>query len=817
MRFYPYDFQYKVKEGKVYVYLYSKDESGKKICIVQEHPPFFYASVNGINTEELAKQLSGLTVDDKQGFQPAKVLSWEEVEKELIGKNETFWKIYVNYPKAVPLIAKELQERGLATYEKDILFIHRYLRDIGIIPMTLCEAEGELIDSNLKIPVFRAKEIRQVSDKTTNWNILALDIETYAKNKEINPQINPILMIAFYGMKDGEKFKRVITWKEFKNGVDYLEVVKDEKELLERTKDIIADFSPDILTGYFSDGFDLPYIKTRAEKLGVKLNIGLDGSELETRNKVSFRDGEAKIAGIMHLDVLKFIKNIFWGNLKTDTYTLDAVAGELLGHNKHEVDLNKLADHWDNGSDELENFVKYNLQDSRLTYRLLEKLLPAIYEFTTIVGLPAYDVIRMRFSRLVESYILRRAREFNVIAPNKPGGTEMEQRMQESVQGAFVFEPEPGLYQDVVVFDFRSLYPTIITAHNLGPEALQCKCCKGKTNVPGKEEYWFCEKKKFLPGVLEDLIIRRTDLKKEIKKLQSVGADTKFEEARSYTLKILANSFYGYLGFFGARWYCIECAAATTAYARDYIKKAIAKAEERGFKVIYADTDSCFLLLGDKKLDEALLFMEEVNFKLPGQMELEYEGYFQRGIFVALKGSDKGAKKKYALIDKEGKMKITGFEVVRRNWSSLAKEVQEKVLRLVLTGEEDKVLDYVRKIVKELQAGKVDLKKLVIRTQITRELSQYKSVGPHVLVARRMVERGDIVNPGLVIEYVITKGKGLVRERAKLLVEAKDYDADYYINNQILPAVSSIMAVLGYSEEELASDEKQTGLGSFFG
>lgn len=807
IHFFPYDFTYKIKDGKVHVYLFSKLEDGRKICVIQQHQPYFYAKIHNLNREELEKRLKDLTVEAKE---PAKVTRWEIVEKELLGKKETFWKIYTNYPKAVPLISRELEGWGLNCYEKDILFVHRYLIDKQITPMTLVEAEGDFIeDKEIRVPVFLAEKIKQhTKEEIKEPKILAIDIETYAPTKVVNPNKNPILMIAFYG-KD---FQKVLTWKRFPSKLDYLEMVDDEVELLKRFQRIIKDYSPDIITGYFSDGFDLPYLKTRAEKYGLKLDLGLDGSELETEK-------DARIKGILHIDVFKFVRYIFGQTLKTDSYSLNSVSEELLGHKKYDVNVEDLAHIWDHQPEQLDDFCKYNLHDAHLTYKLCIKLLFDMIEFTKIIGLPLFDITRMRFSRLVESYILKRAFEENVLAPNKPKGTEMDQRFEETYEGGFVYEPTPGLYKEIVVFDFGSLYPTIITAHNIGPESFRCACCRETTRVPGKEDYWFCEReKKFIPRVLEQLILRRTTLKRMIKEGKEKGEDTKILEARSYALKTLANAFYGYLGFFGARWYCLECARSTAAYARNYIKETIKKAQERGFQVIYADTDSCFLLLGEKVIDEAMQFMNEINFDLPGHMELEFEGFFPRGIFVAQKGSEKGAKKKYALLSPSGKIKIVGFETVRRNWSPIAKELQEKVLQLILDNKKEEALDYVKLRIRELKEGRVPLQNLTIRTQITKELSSYTTISPHVAVARRIFAKGVPVGPGYMVEYVIAKGSGLIRERARLMEEIKEgeYDADYYINNQVLPAVSSIFLVFGYKEEELVGEESQMGLGKFF-
>ncbi|MEK6809746.1 MAG: DNA polymerase domain-containing protein, partial [Nanoarchaeota archaeon] len=294
-------------------------------------------------------------------------------------------------------------------------------------------------------------------------------------------------------------------------------------------------------------------------------------------------------------------------------------------------------------------------------------------------------------------------------------------------------------------------------------------------------------------------------------------------------------SFYGYLGFYAARWYSLESAASTTAYARNYITTTITKAQEKGFKVVYADTDSCFLLLEGKKMDDAIHFMEEINETLPGKMELELEGNYPKGIFVGLKGSEKGsgkaglsgtptektvvgAKKKYALLRQDGSLKITGFETVRRNWSLLAKEVQEKVLRLVLQEKADEALRYVKNTIKELRSGKVVLDKLILKTQITRDLSSYSSFAPHVKVAQEMKKRGEKVDAGTLVSFVIVKGKGLVRDRAKIPADVKEgeYDAEYYVDHQLIPAVASIFAVLGFKEEEVFKETSQTGLGKFF-
>ncbi len=146
----------------------------------------------------------------------------------------------------------------------------------------------------------------------------------------------------------------------------------------------------------------------------------------------------------------------------------------------------------------------------------------------------------MAYSQLVENYIMRQVQSFNELSPNRPSYHESNNRRQESYKGAFVFEPSPGLYEDIVVFDFRSLYPTIISSHNLCLSTVHCKCCENENNKIPELDYWFCKKKKgFLPQIIESLITRRMRVKELLKEKNDMMLS-----ARSESLKLLANSLW---------------------------------------------------------------------------------------------------------------------------------------------------------------------------------------------------------------------------------------------------------------------------------
>ncbi|MBT5021297.1 hypothetical protein HOK51_09185 [Candidatus Woesearchaeota archaeon] len=816
--FYPIDFKYRIVGGKAIIYIYGRTKDGQRICIKDPNfEPYFYIIPEpNTNTDQLIKKAKEAVVE-KRGFE-GNIVRTEMVEKKF--KNQTIQaiKAYANIPRSVPHLRKEIRGyEGVETIlEYDILFARRYILDKHLIPLTLTRVQGKFVEERNRVPVFEITNIEpESSDTYDEPKILAFDIEVYNPRGKVSmPEKFPIVMLSLYG----KNFKKVITWKKFKTNHNYIEFVDGEAELIEKFKEYVEEQAPDLLVGYYSDGFDFPYILTRAEKYKIKLDMNSDYS---TVKKSGREFSEVITTGMIHLDIINFIRRVISRKLKTDSLKLGDVATELLGDTKDDVDINLLAQAWDETQPLLSDFAKYNLKDSKLTYELTEKALPNLIELVKLVGQPISAINKMSFSQYVEWFLMRYTSEFNMLIPNRPGYNQLTERKGERVKGAFVFEPKPGLYHNIVVFDFRSLYPTIITAHNISPETINCDCCENEVkHVPiDNKNLWFCKKKKgFFSSVLTEVITRRMRIKEIIK-----TADEKKQvllDARQDSLKILANAFYGYLGFFAARWYSKDCARSVTGYGRDYIHKVINGANEKGFEVIYSDTDSIFLNLKGKSNEDAIKFMEEVNYDLPGLMELEYEGFYPAALFVSAKSSDEGAKKKYALIDEDGYITIKGFEAVRRNWSIIAKEVQQKVINILLRDNEpQKAYDHVKDVIHKLRKREVPVKKVIINTQLTKPISEYDNIGPHVAVAKRMHAKGVEIVPGMIISYVVTVGKDKIRDRAKTPdeIENNEYDPDYYINHQIIPAVDRLLNVFGYSKDDLAEKKGQKKLDAFFG
>ncbi len=802
VRFYPIDIDYRED-----IRIFGKTEEGKKIVVIDDSiQPYFYVDSKDEEINMFKDKISKLQEDNSY------VTKTEFSKKDYLGKEIKLIKVYVNNESSISVIKNLIKKMGYVEFfEDDISHYKKYLIENNIIPLTLCEVDGTIKKDPFLGIVVEGK-VKQVSEETLKPKILSFDIEVYSPMVALGENFSePIISVALVG---NNGFKKVLTWKEFKTDKDCIEFVKSESDLLIKLKNYIEEYSPDYIIGYYSDGFDFPYIIQRAERYGIEFDIGLDGSKIRV---LRGDPKKVKIKGIVHLDILPFIRKIMSGSLKLDSYSLNNVANILLNNNKKDMDIWNMTNMWDN-EDNIEKICEYNLHDALLTLKIFEKILPNLEEIVKLIGIPLFDISRMSYGQLIENYLIKKSKEHNVLIPKKPNYAQISERKSYTYQGAYVMEPKPGFYKNLVVFDFMSLYPTIIITKNISPSSFNLKG-KGYESPlisdNGKENIYYFnnERKCFIPKVIEELINKRNEIKKELKKDKNP-----FLSARSYALKTVANACYGYMGFFGARWYCKQCVASITAWAREYIKEVIRKCEENGFEVLYSDTDSIAINLRDRQKKDAIDFVKEINQKLPGMMELELESFYPYGIFVSKKTETHGAKKKYALIDEKGEIKINGFETVRRDWSKLARNTQKKVLEILLKDNSPKkAKEYVNGIIEKLRKKDVPIKDLVIQTQLKMNLESYEQIGPHVAVAKRMKEKGFKITRGSPIFFVITEGNGMIRDRAKTPDEVQEgkYDTEYYINNQIIPVIEKIFEIFNIDKEELLIKGKQTDLGSF--
>lgn len=788
------DADYIYADGRTYARLLVK---GKKTTrLLYAHDPYFYA-----DALEKKDDIARLAVS--KGGMLVKVKRVEEVERILRGEPKKLLKIYCNQPSDVVVLRSIIPFK---CYEHGIHYAKRFMLDFNIAPFAVIEyeREGHEIKKFLKI------EENEKLESEVHIRKMAFDIETYNPLGAPRERKDPAVMIS-YATDTGEK--GVITYKQ--NSRPYIETMQDEKGMISEFCKKVKELDPDIIYGYNSSNFDLPYLKARADVLKTRFAVGRDGKGFRAIRKGMING--AKVGGRIHIDLYPGIRFFgFIGLIKAQVFTLEKIYEEMTGKKKKMVKRLNIWEMWD--KDMLDELGEYSLGDSEVTLELGEVVLPLLLELSKLTKMPLFDTSLATSGQLVESLLMQESQLRNEVIPSKPSEAEATERQKNPIEGAFVKLPEPGIYDNIAVFDFRGLYPSIIISYNIDPTRLVKEGAEGDVYTSPSGAKFLKTPRGLIPHTLERLLDLRAGLKRELKTLAKDTAAYKKLYARSHALKILANSFYGYLGYARSRWYNRQCAESVTAWGRMHIHDAASKAEARGFKVLYADTDSLFLILGDKKKEDALEFLDHINKNLPEKMELELENFYTRGVFVSKKQEEeKGAKKKYAMLAEDGSIKIRGFELVRRDWSKVAKDTQYGVLEAILKeGSKEKAVAIVKETIERLKGGKVPMEDLTIYTQLTKKPEDYDIVSPELAAAKKAITRGVPLEKGSVIAYVITKSGKSISDKAELAEHAKDYDADYYINNQVLPAVMKILKELGYSEDDLKNRGKQNKLGAFF-
>ncbi|MBU1198001.1 DNA-directed DNA polymerase [Candidatus Micrarchaeota archaeon] len=807
------DVNYVMKEQRSMLRLLLKDEKTQKTIRAYDadYAPYFYLHANAEKETEtkLVEELKRLKVYGREG--EAKIMDVKMEERLLLGKKTRLLRITCQHPSHVPKLREEVKRFG-TTYEDAIQFTKRYMIDKKLYPCQL-----------VQLNVNEKKEATELAPQETPANttmpieVTAFDIETYNPQGMPRPEVDPCLMIG-YADKTGSQ---LLTYSK-PIAVPNVHNYGSEKDMLEAFSKLLKLKKADLVCTYNGDSFDLPYLRERAKKTHAVMHLGRDTSPPNSR-QTGLRV-RTSLIGRIHFDVFPVVSLLSYiGAYKMQRLTLKAVYKEILGGKKEDIEKYEIWKTWDQGTEEeMKHLFKYCRVDAEAAYQLADHLLPLEIELSRITGNTLFETARATPGQLVESLLMRRAFEGGEIILNKPDYEEVKQRSENPVEGAFVQLPSPGIYDHIAVLDFRSLYPSIIISHNIDPSTINCSCCTEKEAYLSPKGHRFCKKRKgLIPKTLQHVLEARIAIKQQMKTLKKEGKtdSTLFKQldARQTALKILANSTYGYLLYARSRYYSRECGESVTAWGRHYVQETLKKAGEAGLKPLYADTDSAFLLYGKPENENKVTaFQKRINAELPESMELELEDIYPRGIFVSKKQEEKGAKKKYALINREGKIKIRGFELVRRDWSRIAKETQREVIQILLgEGDVEKARQIVREVVERLKEGKVPLEELAIYTQLKKKAKSYEIMSPEVSAFLKAQKAGVRMDEKSVIAYVITKKGKSISDRAEILERAKDYDPEYYINNQVLPAVLRIMGAMGFEKEDLKTKGRQKSLGDW--
>lgn len=591
------DIDYITYEDKPVIRLFGKikgDKEGQNIIALDgTFEPYLYVIPEG-NIEECILQIE----DEIEPIRIEKLIKKDfQVEKD-------FLKVFFKHPQDVPKKRDMLRDLNLVNdlREHDIPFYRRYLIDNDLYPMGVVEVEGELVDSfptidsnNKSLEIMKLDHSPVMSDNAyQNFTILSFDLEVYNPKGMPNADKDEIIMI---GAASNTGINKVISTKG--ENIDFVETVSSEKEMIESFVKLIKDNNFDIIVGYNSDNFDFPYLRDRAKILGVDLDLGMDGSSLKFLRRGY--TNAATIKGLIHVDLYLVMRRY----MNLDRYTLERVYQELFGEEKIDVPGDKIFMYWDSDGEELDRLFDYSLDDTVSTLKIAEQTLPINLELTRVVGQPFFDITRMATGQQAEWYLVRKAFEINEVVPNKPTGKDFINRKHESNVGGYVKQPEVGLHENLVQFDFRSLYPSLIISKNISPDVLYHEDDSFDSLVDDeidKEDYFISPEhhymfkkspKGFIPSVIGNVLDERTRIKTAMKKSTDY-TEKMMLDVQQQALKRLANTMYGVYGYSRFRWYSFECAQAITAWGRENIKDAMKFAEDYGFYAIYADTDGFY-------------------------------------------------------------------------------------------------------------------------------------------------------------------------------------------------------------------------------
>jgi len=579
----------------------------------------------------------------------------------------------------------------------------------------------------------------------------------------------------------------------------WVEPCASEKQLLAGFCDWLAEYDPDVLIGWNVVNFDLWYLQRVADKLGYPLRLGRDGSAPQWRTLDA--EGERRAMYIPGRAVLDGIELLRTATYRFESFSLENVAQSLLGEGKLLKGSGRGAEIATLFRDDPDALAEYNLRDCELVRDVFRHagLLEFAVARSQMTGL-AIDRLGAAVAAFDFLYLPRLHRA-GFVAPNASED-------QTASPGGFVMDSEPGLHKDVLVLDFKSLYPSIIRTFLVDPMGLAVGARSADEDVvDGFIGARFSRNSHLLPTIIEELWRWRD------------SAKARGDQAQSTAIKIIMNSFYGVLGSPGCRFFDPKLASSITRRGHQIIQHTREQIEAQGHRVIYGDTDSVFVAVaaGDAMTpgEHGLALQALLNdwwrerlareHGLDSVLELEFETHFTRFLMPTVRGSDKGSKKRYAgVVERDGQRELVfkGLENVRTDWTALARRFQRELYRRVFEGEA--FTDWVRGIVKQLEAGELDAE-LVYRKRLRRRLSDYeRNIPPHVQAARLLASRkGHTPGRGDWVEYVITHAG------AEPVADARaGLDYGHYLERQLAPAADGILRFLDTSFEAICGRQQ---------
>ncbi len=495
----------------------------------------------------------------------------------------------------------------------------------------------------------------------------------------------------------------------------------DEKAMLDGFVEYIRTTNPDILSGWNILEFDIPYITRRMETLGMAA---------DRLSRLPGLTERRAIRGRALFDLLDAYKKM-QGSRK-ESYRLDAVAEEELGTSKIRY-TGTISDLWKTDPKRL---VAYNLRDVELCVGIDKKnnIIDFYTEIARYVGCPLDRTLNS--SNIIDIFILRKAHGTFVL-PSKGYAAA------EEFEGATVFDPTRGVRENVVVLDLKSLYPMAMMTINASPET---KDPDGELRAPNGIRFR-TEPDGLTRSIISELL-RERDEKKRIRNTFPFGSpDYVRYDLQQNVLKVIMNTYYGVSGYARFRLYDREIGSAVTSVGRAIIEHTRTVIEEMGYTVLYGDTDSCMVHLPPGEREETIRLAREIEEELNDS----YAGFAQQTLnakthFFSIKFEkvyrrffQAGKKKRYAghLVWKEGKevdqIDIVGFEMRRSDSPQITREIQMKVIGMILRGSDyAEIKQYLGEIIRAYRRGEFPLDVVGIPGGIGKDLEQYENRDAHI-------------------------------------------------------------------------------------
>jgi len=524
---------YSTMEEKTTVQLFGKLENGQSFVTINTIEPYFF--VRELDLKKIEKYLSKYKVEktDLKNFKGEKVI-------KISAKNQT------ELNKLTHMLHESAQ---IDTYEADIKPPIRFLMDHHIF--STLEIEGEHESSEKIDRVYREAKLSPAENLKHKLKVISLDIETDRK-------FSKLICIGLLG----ENYKKTffITDKKLENAVS----CKNEEEALLKFKQEILKQDPDLIIGWNIIDFDLKHLESLFQKYKIPFDIGRTNEPARLRIEASYmRSSSADIPGRQVLDGLNLISDPFiqqapsMRNAQFESYSLEDVSQVILGKGKL-IKRNEKKDAIDNLYKEKtqkshQTIADYNLNDCKLVYEILEKTK------TIELAITRSELTGMQMDKIMssitsfDSLYIREARKRGLVSPTTRYGLK-----EERLKGGYVFSAKPGIFNNVLVLDFKSLYPSILCTFNIDPashlDEKEAKKEKNPIETPNHEFFRNDE------GILTHMI-KRLHLAREKEKKEK-------NELANYAIKTIMNSFWGVLGSPNCRYFNLNMGNAITSSAK---------------------------------------------------------------------------------------------------------------------------------------------------------------------------------------------------------------------------------------------------------